>query len=271
MSGYFTAEQVAALIAVPQPGDDKYSRGVLGIMTGSTRYPGAAVLSVEGALRTGVGMVRYSGPERAVDLVLARRPEVVPGSGQVQAWLLGSGVDQDSRDQATTDRLVAALASSLPVVVDAGALDLVEHATGPVVITPHHGELARMLGADRNEIAAAPAEWAARAAQRLGVTVLLKGHVTHIASGRTRLAARNAPPWVATAGAGDVLGGVLGALVATNSGRLEAEPELLPRLAAAAAVLHGMAGERASAGGPVTMLDLAAALPPTIADLLSAT
>ena len=89
----FTDEDAAAWIAVPGPADDKYSRGVLGVVTGSTRYPGAAVLSVEAALHTGVGMLRYRGPERAAELVLARRPEAVTADGRVQAWLLGSGIE----------------------------------------------------------------------------------------------------------------------------------------------------------------------------------
>jgi len=67
MSDYLPwgADETKSQIAVPQPEDDKYSRGVLGVVTGSTMYPGAAVLGVEAALRTGVGMVRYLGPERA--------------------------------------------------------------------------------------------------------------------------------------------------------------------------------------------------------------
>src|SRR5688500_5470355 len=89
-------------IAVPLEGDDKYSRGVLGVMTGSAQYPGAAVLGVEAALRTGVGMVRYVGPEPAKQLVLARRPEAVSGMGRVQAWLVGSGTDPASRTEDET-------------------------------------------------------------------------------------------------------------------------------------------------------------------------
>ena len=111
MSAYapFTTPDAAAWIAEPSASDDKYSRGVLGVATGSDRYPGAAVLGVEAALRTGVGMVRYVGPSRATDLVLARRPEAVPGRGRVQAWLIGSGMDAADRD----DALLTALASEL--------------------------------------------------------------------------------------------------------------------------------------------------------------
>src|SRR5690554_509528 len=135
----WTDVQAAELIAVPSEGDDKYSRGVLGVVTGSSQYPGAAVLGVEAAIRTGVGMVRYLGA--AGDLVLQRRPEAVTSPGRVQAWLLGSGLDSSDRDPETTRLLVEALGQGLPTVVDAGALDLVGRATGPTVITPHFQEL----------------------------------------------------------------------------------------------------------------------------------
>jgi ADP-dependent NAD(P)H-hydrate dehydratase / NAD(P)H-hydrate epimerase len=268
VTDFFRAEDAAELIAVPTEGDDKYSRGVLGVMTGSAQYPGAAVLGVEAALRTGVGMVRYVGPDAARQLVLARRPEAVSGMGRVQAWLLGSGMDAASRTDDETRLLREALGHGLPTVIDAGALDLVGEATGPAVATPHHGELAKLLGAERAEIAEDPARFASRAADELGVTVLLKGFVTHVAGDGVLLKARSATPWLATAGSGDALGGVLGALLATHSDEIAEDPALMPRLAAAAAVIHGMAGDSASGGGPVTVLDLAAALPSTITRLL---
>lgn len=257
-------------IALPRLGDDKYSRGVLGIVTGSTRYPGAAVLGVEAALRTGLGMVRYLGPERSTDLVLQRRPEVVTEPGRVQAWLLGSGMDAGFRDAATAELLDAAIATGRPAVLDAGALDLVPRMTGPTVITPHAGELSRVLGLDRAEIIADPAGAAGRAAGELGVTVLLKGHSTYVAApDGTRLIAASAPAWLATAGAGDALGGVLGALVATHSESITPSGPELARLAASAAVLHGLAAQAASDGGPLVVLDLASRVSGVIARLLA--
>ena len=116
----------AAWIAVPGPDDDKYSRGVLGLVTGSERYPGAAVLGAEAALHTGVGMLRYLGGAR--DAVLARRPEAVTAEGRVQAWVLGSGIDPD--DPLLGERMRAALAEGVPTVLDAGALDLAGDASG---------------------------------------------------------------------------------------------------------------------------------------------
>lgn len=258
--------QTAALIAVPSTSDDKYSRGVLGIVTGSARYPGAAVLGVEAAIRAGVGMVRYLGS--AAELVLRRRPEAVTVPGQVQAWLLGSGLDASDRDPETTRKLIEALEQGLPTVIDSGALDLIGRATGPTVITPHCRELAGVLSADAAEIAADPQRWCSVAAERLGVTVLLKGSYTYIAGEEgTRLVAGPATGWLASAGTGDVLGGVLGALLATHGAAIRGDRSLLPQLAASAAVIHAKAGEAASAGGPLAALDVAEELPRVIAHL----
>ncbi|MDF1479663.1 NAD(P)H-hydrate dehydratase [Leifsonia sp. H3M29-4] len=263
----WTADAAAAVIRVPAVDDDKYRRGVLGVVTGSDLYPGAAVLGVEAALRTGVGMVRYLGPERATDLVLQRRPEAVATRGRVQAWLLGSGMDPVDRDPAA---MLEALAEGLPSVLDGGGLDLYDHARAPVVLTPHARELARVLKADVADVLAEPAEWARIAADDLGVTVLLKGNTTYVAGPGVLYSVRSAPTWLATAGAGDALGGILGALVATNADAIAADPAQLARVAASAALIHGLAAQRASGGGPLTVLDLCAAVPETIAGLLRA-
>lgn len=271
----WTVAETAAWIRVPVAGDDKYSRGVLGVLTGSAEYPGAAVLSVEGAARTGLGMIRYLGDAAAAQLVLQRRPEIVTGAGRVQAWLVGSGMDAGRRTGHLAGQLTDALGQGLPVVLDAGALDLLDGATGPAVITPHFRELATLLSArgetvSSEDIAALPAHWARSAADQLGVVVLLKGSTTYLAAPHGEgIRVQAGPPWVATAGAGDVLGGVLGALLAAHSDRILGAPELLADLAAAAAHLHGLAGARASAGGPIVALDIAEALPGTIAELLA--
>jgi hydroxyethylthiazole kinase-like uncharacterized protein yjeF len=264
----WTAQDSVGMIAVPEPADDKYSRGVLGIITGSTKYPGAAVLSVEAALHPGVGMVRYLGPDRPSTLVLARRPEAVTANGRVQAWLIGSGIDAlDGSESA--EWMSEAAAQDVPLVLDGGALPLHERAAGPVVITPHFRELAALVSGTAQEIAAHPGAAAASAAARLGVTVLLKGHTTFAASpDGLLLSASVAPAWLATAGAGDALGGILGALVATHADAVRADPNELARLAATAAVIHGLAAERASRGGPVPILDVATAVAATVAALL---
>ena len=269
-----------AAIAVPQADSDKYSRGVLGVVTGSDRFPGAAVLGVEAAARTGVGMIRYLGPDWPAGLVLQRRPEIVTADGRVQAWLFGSGTSP-GRDDAERTQLLGRLGQGVPAVLDAGALDLVPEAHGPVVITPHFGELVPVLraagvAATKDEIAAEPERWAVRAAAETGVTVLLKGATTYVADATgLRHAVAAGPPWLATAGSGDVLGGVLGALLATHSSEIEQDRSLLGDLAAAAAWIHGEAGRTASGatgsapGGPIVALDIAEALRGVVAGLLA--
>jgi hydroxyethylthiazole kinase-like uncharacterized protein yjeF len=263
-------------IRVPGTGDDKYSHGVLGIITGSHDFPGAAVLGVEAAQRTGVGMVRYTGPKALSKAVLARRPETVTIAGRVQAWLIGSGMDAARRTFVLGGQISQALAQSVPTVLDAGALDLFCDATGPVVITPHARELAKLLApampeASAAAISAEPSLWAQRAADELGVTVLLKGSTTYIAqSARPVLQVSGSTGWLATAGTGDVLGGILGALLATHADAVAADAgEAMPALAATAAYVHARAADLASGGGPITALDVAEDVPPTIAALLA--
>lgn len=270
MEPLFAADDAARWIAVPGDDDDKYSRGVLGFVTGSAKYPGAAVLGVESAARTGLGMIRYLGAGRPTRLVLQRRPEAVTAEGRVQAWVLGSGQDPDNLDDITAGLLDAALAQNVPTLLDGGALGRRSDAHGPVLLTPHARELSRLIDLDVDTILADPDTAARRAADELDATVLLKGHTTRVAHpGSTQLLrVRSAPSWLATAGAGDALAGIVGALIATHHEQLAAEPHVLAPLAASGAVLHGLAAERASGGGPLTILDLAAALPAVIAELL---
>ncbi|MFD4422770.1 NAD(P)H-hydrate dehydratase [Agromyces sp. NPDC058484] len=273
----WTADDAAEWISAPEAGDDKYTRGVLGVVSGSQEYPGAAVLGVEAAHRAGVGMVRYTGPRALRQAVLARRPETVTVAGRVQAWLIGSGIDQARRSFMLIGDLEHALADRVPVVLDAGALDLVGTHTAPTVITPHARELAGLLDAREvrttvDEVRADPGAWAERAARELGVAVLLKGAVTHVCDPDGDRYTVTAPThWLATAGTGDVLGGVLGALVATHHAVLATDAEALTSLAATAAWVQGEAARRASAeagGGPVTALDIACAVPGVIGSLV---
>ena len=274
----WTAEDSAEWIAAPSADDDKYSRGVLGVITGSADYPGAAVLGVEAAWRAGAGMVRYTGPRRASTAVLAQRPETVTVAGRVQGWLVGSGIDPHHRSFVLQGDLQHALASRVPVVLDAGGLDLVGSHTAPTVITPHARELANLLttreiDASVTDVRADPAAWAERAARELGVVVLLKGAVTHIVDPDRDAYTVTAPThWLATAGSGDILGGIIGALVATNHAALAADADVLAKLAATAAWVHGEAAKRASdgvGGGPIVALDIAEALPAVIGSLLA--
>ncbi|MUK03091.1 bifunctional ADP-dependent NAD(P)H-hydrate dehydratase/NAD(P)H-hydrate epimerase [Vibrio cholerae] len=274
----------AALLRIPGAHDHKYSRGVLGVAAGSARYPGAAVLAVGAALATGIGMVRYLGPTAVAALIHQRHPEAVASSGSLadarsQAWLVGPGAVDDD-DQRT--RALDAMASGRPVVVDAGALaDLPEHLGPQVILTPHAGELRRLLTergvrAERAEIEAEPARFAVRAAELTGATVLLKGFTTVVAAPSGALFVQaDATPWLATAGSGDTLSGIVGALAATlaedddAAGRIGVEPDdLWAAAAAAAALIHGRAGQRAALRGPVVVSNLPVDIGAVIADLL---
>lgn len=272
MTTEWTDADAARTLRRPTAADDKYSRGVLGIRTGSQRYPGAAVLGVEAAHRTGIGMVRYLGPDRPTSLVLARRPETVTSDGRVQAWLIGSGTDPADRGADETAVLRRILAADAPVVVDAGALDLAAEGAprAPLVLTPHAREHDRLrsaagLAAAGEDRARAAAETAAA----LGAVVLLKGARTVVATPSGRILRVAVPTaWLATAGTGDVLGGILGALVAAAGVR---DVEALGPLAATAAHLHARAAARASAdrdGGPVAALEVAEAVAAVVGSLL---
>jgi hydroxyethylthiazole kinase-like uncharacterized protein yjeF len=190
-------------------------------------------------------MVRYVGDRAVADRVREAHPEVV-GEGRVQAWVIGSGGGEHAGRE-----LADAVEDGLPVVVDADALAHVRARLGvPAVLTPHAGELAAMLGTERAEVEARPLLHARRAADELGAVVLLKGRHTLVASpeGRVR-ATTTGVPWLATAGAGDVLGGLVGALLATGLGPFDA--------ASVGSWLHGAAATLASRGGPIVAGEVA--------------
>jgi len=271
---------VARLWPVPGPGADKYRRGVLGVVAGSAGYPGAAVLAVSGALRAGVGMVRYLGPPEATAAVRGAWPEVVAGRGRVQAWLLGSGVDPGADDDQAA-AILKALAQDEPCLLDAGALAVlveelrtrreaggVPDRTGSLLLTPHAGELATLLTAltgpevTRAQVERQPYRHARWAAEQTGATVLLKGATTLVVrpDGQARSQAE-ATPWLATAGAGDVLAGIAGALLAGGLSPFDA--------GSVAALVHGQAARAASGGGPIVSGDVAGHLRATVAAILA--
>lgn len=248
---------VEKLLPVPDAESDKYRRGVLGIVAGSRMYTGAAVLATGGALRAGVGMVRFASVAHPAELVRARWPEavvtVLPDdgagvleAGRVQAWAVGPGIGVDE----IAESLVAqVLSADVPVVVDADGLTILGRAkellgarTAPTVVTPHAGELVRLLGLDesaRSDIEDRRLYYAQTAAADLGVTVLLKGSTTVVCGpdGCTRVNPTGTP-WLATAGSGDVLSGMTGALLAAGLSPLDA--------ASCAAYLHGAAARLAA-------------------------
>ena len=292
---------VGRWIAAPGAHDDKYSRGVVGLLTGSTRYPGAAVLSVAAAWRAGAGMVRCL-TTAVRHPVLQARPETVFREGRCHAYVTGSGTDARTRSKADAAQMRQWCRGTAPVVVDAGALDLAPElcsvATAPVLLTPHWAEFQRLwvaCGLPRTRLDAATREGVAgptsapatehtsalvlELSAATGATVLLKGSETCVASpsGKQLTIGPNSP-LLATAGSGDVLAGLLGALLAQAAARQTLDSDHSAEIAALGVWLHSRAAECAAAnpafaasGGAaqpgsqrrftVTALDIVEALP----------
>jgi hydroxyethylthiazole kinase-like uncharacterized protein yjeF len=270
-------DDIATLLPRPGAESDKYRRGVIGVLAGSDRFAGAAVLATGGAIRGGAGMVRVlTGPIPAAavrqtwpEAVLTVHSEdagqdLIDSAGRVQAWVAGPGMGTDEHAAA---RLAGVLATDLPVLVDADGLTVLSQVGGlprqaPTLITPHAGELARLLRTDAASVEARRLEHARRAAAELGATVLLKGSTTVIAQPHEEpvLVNPTGTPWLATAGTGDVLSGLAGSLLAQGLAPAEA--------ALAAAYLHGLAARLAAAGpgpgpgeAPIAAFDVVRSLP----------
>jgi hydroxyethylthiazole kinase-like uncharacterized protein yjeF len=269
------ADEVAELLPEPHGETDKYGRGVVGVVAGSDTYTGAAQLVVGGALAAGAGMVRYAGVAHPAEIVRHRWPEAVitvvePGdgagvvaAGRVQAWVVGSGLGTD--DEAG-DIVEAVLATDVPVLVDADAVSwLAGHRSvlagrsAPTLLTPHAGEFARLMDLDRSEVEAHRLDYVRRAAEALGVTVLLKGTTTLVADpcGHVRVNTA-ATAYLATAGSGDTLSGICGTLLAAGCSPLDA--------GSAGAFLHGLAGLLASGSpaAPIVAAQIAEQVPAAI-------
>jgi hydroxyethylthiazole kinase-like uncharacterized protein yjeF len=249
------AADVAARWPVPAPADDKYTQGVVGVMAGSSTYTGAAILCTGAAVAATSGMVRYTGSAAAE--VVSHWPEVVAApsaaaSGRVQAWVVGPGLGTDDDGAAA---LRSALDTDLPVLVDADGItvlaahpELVASRAAPTVLTPHAGEFARLAGHPPGDDRVGAARGLA---ERLGATVLLKGYVTVIADPAGPVYLNPAgQSWAATAGSGDLLSGVIGALLASGLPAAEAAAAgafVQTRAAAAAAADPGPAHAPTSA------------------------
>ncbi|GAA4621442.1 bifunctional ADP-dependent NAD(P)H-hydrate dehydratase/NAD(P)H-hydrate epimerase [Actinoallomurus vinaceus] len=263
-------DDVAAWLPRPTHESDKYRRGVVGVLAGGEAFTGAAVLAVGGAVHGGAGMVRFASSEHPVELVRQRWPEAVTTVigdsldqvGRVQAWVAGPGLGTDERAEAL---LAQVLATDLPVLVDADGLTILSRRrdllwrTPPTLLTPHAGELARLLGTDAAEVEARRLEHVRRAAEELNATVLLKGSTTVIAEAERPVRVNpTGTPWLATAGTGDVLSGLTGTLLAGGLPAIDA--------AAAGAYLHGLAGRlsadpNGAGAAPISAYDVVDALP----------
>ena len=260
-----TDDEIADAWPIPGPHDDKYTQGVVGVIAGSHRYPGAGILCTGAAVTATSGMTRYVGSAHAE--VVEHFPEVVAvpefaDAGRVQAWVFGPGAGTDDAAVGLLERI---LATELPVLVDADGLtilaahpELVRGREAPTLLTPHAGEFARLTG---EEVGADRLASVATLARRWGVTVLLKGRITLVAESDGIVYGNDAgSSWAATAGAGDVLSGIAGALLAAG----------LPPIwaGAAAARVHAQAAALASGGAPIGASNLLAALRPALRTLL---
>lgn len=271
-------------VAEPGAGDHKYSRGVVGIVAGSQKYPGAGLLTVGGARHSGVGMVRFADRGDGVaDIVIRTFPDVVlqheqPGEDpRVSAWVVGPGLGEARSDERWLHRVLAA---DVPVLLDADALRLYAGSSevreqvrsrvqrgALTVLTPHTGEFAAMFPAlaGSGRIAATRA-----AAQETGCLVVLKGSGTVVAGAKGAayldpMAAHE----LATAGSGDVLSGLLGGFLAHRAARQSSTESA--RCVAAAVYVHGLAARLAAAGRrPVVATDISAHIPDAIAALRAA-
>ena len=257
----WSARDAKKCLIIPSDIDHKYSRGVLGVISGSAQFPGAAVLSTTAAFATGIGMVRFHSSSGLAHLVLHQSPETVVQPGPVTAWVAGSGISDKKYSEITTwlrhRWFVLIKRQSVPTVLDAGALYLAGTLSQPTLITPHAGELSKLLATRGVNVSAEviesdPLTWAAQASRHLDVTVLLKGSRTVVAYGETVIALPRSTSWLATAGTGDVLAGIVGALVATNYIEILNSPTRLAEVAATAAFIHNNAALLASRGGPIS-------------------
>lgn len=287
---------LARYLLKPEADSHKYSRGVVRIIAGSQRFPGAGLLCVAGASHSGVGMIRLNAPERVENLVLAAHPQIVPDgpalTGTCDALVLGPGLDAQKADW----EAAAQLLENTPAVIDASALEpvcaLVKEGKLRLrahhILTPHDGELARCLnlfaGTNTGEIAGKLADKADKplgkfasqtspalqrriqGAQQLaaltGACVLAKGNRTVVVDAKAQVyLLPAATPWLATAGSGDVLAGLMGGLLALNvragaghvGTTVASAAALAPEIAQLAARLHALAGQLAAeATGPKT-------------------
>lgn len=263
-------EFATRLLRPAGPSDNKYSRGSVGFVTGSIQYPGAALLGINAAFELSVGMVQYLGPERVANLVLSNRPEVVLGTERSKVLVIGSGTTVDSHEQ--SENLERAASSGLPLVIDAGALDLVDFdkiALG--ILTPHSKEAERLFARlghvrHRKDIEGNPVGSAQELAELTGQVVLLKGSMSVLSiAGEAPIESGPGSPHLAQAGTGDVLAGMIGALAA----KLIANGDDLTHLslrdvALVANQLHSEAAEIAASRGEFGASAVCAAISETI-------
>ena len=299
----FDPQSACEFLFAPSSDEDKYRRGVAGVVAGSDTYPGAGLLTPLAASNTGVGMVRLNSTRRVEDLVLHFAPGVVTVGGRIQSGVIGPGCTNE-RYEDCRELAQFCIESKLPLVIDAGALDLVKglrdyadahsRSLSRTILTPHHGEAARLLtqlGSTRSraDIDADPATSAKELALLTGAVILLKSSTTvcsylhHDQGSRTQeiVSIPQETPWAGVAGSGDVLAGAVAGIAAGFQARAErrqGNPSIseaeCTTLASLGAWVHAQAALRASVGSegkarPIQAIDIARALPEIIGGLCS--
>ncbi|MDY3128236.1 MAG: NAD(P)H-hydrate dehydratase [Corynebacterium sp.] len=274
----------------PTVSSHKYTDGVTVLAAGSEKYPGAGLLAATGALHTTASMVVAVPPESLRLLIISRHPEIViapsvTASPKVNCVVIGPGRGTDAL---AADELRTTLTLPVPVLIDADAIHLIaQHddiqdlvrqrhsAHKATLLTPHAGELATLAAALGLEADQPRAETLSAVTNSLHATVLLKGRTTLITgSGLPILSVNAGNSFAATAGTGDVLSGICGALLARlHTHTTELTQRSIADTAAHAVVIHAHAAALAAttpAGyAPTTASALAAAIPTAIASLLS--
>lgn len=299
----FDPQSAREFLFAPSADEDKYRRGVVGVVAGSDTYPGAGLLATFAASNTGVGMVRLNSTRRVEDLVLHYAPGVVTVGGRIQSGVIGPGCTNERYDDCR-ELAQFCIESKLPLVIDAGALDLVKglrdyadahsRSLSRTILTPHHGEAARLLTQlghplSRADVDADPATSAKELASLTGAIILLKSSTTlfsylhHDQGNRTQeiFSIPQETPWAGVAGSGDVFAGTVAGIAAGFQARAErrqGNPSIseaeCSTLASLGAWVHAQAALRASMGlegkmRPIQAIDIARALPEIIGELCS--
>lgn len=272
--------------ATPGARSDKYSGGVVALAAGSDTYPGAGILCATAAVRATPSMVRFIGDNSITSLLpeLVCHPDV-SSAGRAQAWVVGPGRGTDS---AAASELRKVLAQGLPTVIDADALTLLARNTSlrrtvaehPLtILTPHEGEFTRLYEATFGSAPDAATGWSRalrELAEELNSIILLKGRLTRVTAPGQPLYSFNAGhSFAATPGSGDVLSGILGAVMAQLSATAPAASptEVIAEVLHAGAIhahAAAIAAETPDGFAPCSSSQIAAAIPQAIARLLNA-
>ena len=296
-----TPELAAGWLGVRRPGAHKGEFGHVLVVAGSPGMGGAAVLAARGAVRGGAGLVTCAVPQQVLTTVDAASLEsmtlglpatdggelsaealepVLAAAEQRHVLAVGPGLGEGAGAAALVLGLVARC--QLPLVLDAGALaplvgrlDLLRDREAPTVLTPHAGELARLLGVPTADVTADRVGFVRQAVEQTAAVVLLKGQATLVGDSAGIVINSTGNPGMATGGSGDVLTGLIAALVSRRAGAgpLGGRPLELREAAALGAFVHGAAGDLAAEAlgeTALTATDLLARLPQVLKALESA-